>query len=109
MNKFNEKMLEISQEGSNIIELQAQKVRSELESWIDVIFNFAFSLKNAFSQLKNLKSYYLESINDRHTLIIIDKDMNIEKHDVTEIINKTHNKQKFIYNNIQYKIFKVLK
>ncbi|WP_414045966.1 hypothetical protein ACMGE5_06480 [Macrococcus equi] len=109
MNKFSQKMLEISKENSSVIELQSQKVSSELQSWIDVIFNFAFSLKNAFSQLKNLKYNYLESVNNCHTLITIDRDMNIEKQDVTEIINKSPNKQKFIYNNIEYKIFKVLK
>ena len=109
MNKFEKKLSEIVNDNSSVLELQAMKDTSELEKWIDTIFNFAFSLTDAFKQLKNMKGHYLESYNNTHTLIIIDKSLNVEKHDVTKLINNSHNQNSFVFEGTKYKFFKILK
>ncbi|UBH08295.1 hypothetical protein [Macrococcus armenti] len=108
MNKFDKKMQELRANESVVTELISKKIRSEKSIWMDVIFNFAFTLKSAFNQLKNMKAYYLEEHLEQYNLYIIDKALNVEKIDVTDAVNKSLFNDKFVYNEVEYSKYRTL-
>jgi len=103
MSKYHEKILEVANDADSIIEMLRKKKLSTLEKIMD------FVVTNSVSVVDSLNmngAYYLVTKSEKHKLVHITPELEIEEFDVTSEVENSSNPKKFEYNGNYYKTFK---
>lgn len=103
MNKFDNKILEIAPKEGTIHDLLRRKVRSGLFQFVDMMYNNIFL---TIDHLESTGAYYLIVEKNKATLVHIDKDLQVSRKDITNIIQTSGNKNSFEYEGYKYKLYR---
>lgn len=107
MNKYEEKIIEITDLDSSIHELLRKKNRSPMFQLFDLLVDNVFFFTDG---LKSNGAYFLTVNNTDAKLIHIDKkSLNIKETNVTNIIKNNAKQKSFDYNGFKYTIIKKIR
>lgn len=103
MSKYHEKILEIANDADSIIEMVRKKKLSTLEKIMDFVVTSSVSV---IDSLNMNGAYYLVTKGEKHKLVHITRELEIEGFDVTNEVENSSNPKKFEYKGNYYKTFK---
>lgn len=100
MNKYDEKILSITQKGVIIHELLRRPVQNFFTQIIDMLFN---NILFTVDGLQTKGAYYLVTDQEKATLIHIDRELEVHEQDITEVIQQAAYQRSFIFDGHRYR------
>ncbi|WP_342431281.1 hypothetical protein [Neobacillus sp. FSL H8-0543] len=109
MNKYEEKLMELTSKDATIYDLIQEEIQSPKIQILDFLLEGLLKGRKALMALKTGNSYYLVINKDKSELVQIERDLTVLHKDVTRAVQAAANKKSFEFEGKRYKLHRKIR